>query len=121
MKEITKALSNKVFYDESSNTIIKRYSSDNFKKLFGNQELKVLAKLKFNIKDIVNGEVSMEYIEHIPFDDANITMKDIIGVSKALNQLHALDTKGINPPGFEKAYRELLLKGPYPVVDYIDE
>ncbi len=121
MKKITNALSNTVYLDEENNTIIKNYSKDKFKELYGNQEIKVLTKLGYNIKEVRNGEISIEYFDHEPFNDEKMSMEDIVLVAKALNELHSIDPKGMERPGFEKVYTELLLKYPYPVVDYMDD
>lgn len=121
MKEITKALSNKVFLNEDSNTIIKKYSQDKFKQLFGTQELKVLGKLGFNIVNVNTDSIEIGYIDHQPFDDNNISMQDIVSVVNALTELHSVDPKGLNTPGFKKAYDELLIKGEYPVIGPYDQ
>lgn len=107
MKEITKALSNKVYYDEHRNIIIKKYSFDEFKRLYGNQELKVLTKLGIKVKTIKDGEIVLDYIEHEEFDDNNITYMDLMQVATALDKLHKIDPSGLQRPGFPNVSNEL--------------
>lgn len=121
MKELTNALSNKVYYDEKTNTIIKKYSQDKFKTIYGNQELKILGKLKYNIKVINQNELKLEYFNHKKFDDKNISLSDLTGVINALNDLHSLDVKNIKESNFSQVYYEFLLKQNFFKKIYIEE
>ena len=121
MKQIKNALSNNIYLDESKNTIIKKYSQDKFKLLYGNQEIKILSKLGYKIKSIDMNSISIEYFKHEPFNDEKMTGEDIANVARTLSELHSINSKGIKEPGFENAYRKLLLKYPYPVVGYMDK
>lgn len=106
MKEFTNALSNTVILNED-NEVEKIYSTDSFKKHFGNQEKKVLEKLNYKFKDLGN-KVIIEYFDNISFDDSNITDEDIINVAKSLRELHSLSIDGLELSPFEKVYDDFL-------------
>ncbi len=106
MKQLTNALSNEVWINDE-NMIEKRYSSDEFKKTFGNQEQIVLNKL--NIKNELKDNILfIEYIDHESFNDEEITNDDLVNVAKAINNLHSLPTEGMELSKFEKVYNEFL-------------
>ncbi len=106
MKEFVNALSNSVWLNDEGR-VEKRYSTDSFKKHFGNQEWKVIEKLGYDY-ELKDNKLLMEFIENEPFDDNNITNDDLIKVAAALKYLHSLPTEGIEVSKFEEVYFDFL-------------
>ena len=120
MKKI-ESLSNKVHYEKERNIIIKEYSQDRFKKLFGNQEITILQKLGFKLNIISKRKVEIENIKFEKFDDFNMSLQDLAGVSNALKSLHNTDATNLTTPGFKKTYYGFLLKGKGTKRGYFDK
>ncbi len=116
MKEFTNALSNKVWLNDD-NKIEKRYSSDSFKKIYGNQESLVLSKLGYEHERVGN-TLFMEYFENESFDDSNISEQDIINVANALKELHELPTDGMKTSPFEDIYDDFYAEDDELLEDY---
>ncbi len=97
MKKIEKALSNNVYRDDKY--IYKQYINNDFKTKFGNQELKVLDSIgiKYEIED---KSIKMSFIDHITFDDNNISLKQLELVANALKEFWKNETEGIELSGF---------------------
>ncbi len=107
MKQLENALSNEVWINDE-NQIEKRYSNDDFKKEFGNQEVIVLNKLNINNK-LEGNILKMDYIEHESlFNDEDISNEDLVDVANALKDLHNLPTEGNAITPFEKVYNDFL-------------
>ncbi len=106
MKEFTNALSNQVILNDE-NKIEKIYSTDSFKKSFGNQEEEVLKKLGYQFETAKN-KIIMEYFENESFNDKDMSNEDIINVANALKELHSLSTDGIETSKFEETYLDFL-------------
>ncbi len=106
MKEFENALSNRVWLNEEGK-VEKLYSTDSFKKHYGNQEWLVLEKLgyKFEKKD---DRIIMDLFQNESFNDESMSDEDIINVANALKHLHSLPTDGIKISQFEKTYDEFL-------------
>ncbi len=97
MKKIEKALSNNVYADDKY--IYKQYISNDFKTKFGNQELKVLDSIgrKYEVEDKT---IKISFIDHIAFDDNNISLKQLELVANALKEFWKNKTEGIELSGF---------------------
>lgn len=108
MKKINEGLSNSVYLNEKENKIIKKYSYDEFKKYFYNQEVEILNKIGIKNKILKEGQVEMEYFEHEKFDDENISDQDLISVSNSLKFLHKLNILNIKITPFEDVYEKFL-------------
>ncbi len=106
MKEFNNALSNRVWLNDE-NKVEKLYSTDGFKKHFGNQEAKVLEKLGYNF-ELHSDRLIMEFIDHESFKDESMSNEDIINVANALKKLHSLPIDGIGISQFEKTYNDFL-------------
>lgn len=120
MEELKNALSNKVYFDKDNNVIVKKYSQDKFKELFGNQEANILGKLGYKIVDLKQNEISIEYFNHEVWSDEDISLKDLTSLMNAINELHSLDIRGLEISGFKNVYYNLLLQGEYPIKGYYD-
>lgn len=124
MDKFENALSNDVYHREDG-MIEKRYKLNTFKKIFKNQESKVLEKLGYKFKSEDN-KLILEYFENESFNDKNMTDQDIINVANALKELHALDTSGIELSRFEDVYEdfyedddEILIEYPIDGTEYL--
>lgn len=106
MKEFTNALSNSVWLNDEGK-IEKRYSTDSFKKHFGNQEYKIIEKIGYEY-ELGDNKLFMEFIENEPFNDNEISNNDLVMVANALKELHNLPTDGIEVSNFEKVYFDFL-------------
>ncbi len=104
MRQIKNALSNEVWINDK-NKIEKHYSSDEFKKYYGNQEVKFLELL--NREYTLEGNIlTIDQIEHEEFDDDNMSNEDIVNVASALKDLHKLDVSDLKMSAFEEVYNE---------------
>lgn len=109
MKQIDDGLSNKV-YITKENKIIKEYISDDFKKVFRNQEDKGLLATNHTF-NIINNGLEMDYITHKPWKNSDATLEENIKFIKWLKRNHeSAETETIDYPGFERAYFLVLNK-----------
>ncbi len=116
MKEFNNALSNRVWLNDDGK-VEKLYSTDSFKKSYGNQEYKILEKINHPFENR-DDRLIYEFIEGESFDDNNMSNEDIINVAIALKKLHSLPTDGIEISSFEKTYDEFLSEDDEITEDY---
>ncbi len=112
MKQFTNALSNEVWLYR--NRIVKKYSKDEFKDNYGNQELQALTNQGISATyDKEKNEMYIQYFEGESFNDNKTCNECIIAVADALKDLHKVSTEGIKLSTFKKAYDNLLSKHQY--------
>ncbi len=110
MKQMTNALSNKVFYDEDRNIIIKEYINDEFKTYFENSEINLLNKNGIKCNVINKDKIEIEYIDHKDFYDKDIEINDIFSVVNALKKLHKIEVENIKYIDYKKIYKNVFCK-----------
>lgn len=120
MIKIENALSNDVYKDK--NKIIKKYKKDKFKKIWGNQESKIISNFSM-IKIIESNKnyLVTEYIDHKKFNSDNVSLEHIYMVSESLKKLHKINSKNLAKSNFQKVYEKLYLKNNDFIDDYEEE
>ncbi len=87
--EKKESLSNKVYYDKERNVIVKKYTFDKIKEIYGNNEIRVLELLGYGHTLIEEG-VEIEFFEgkELRLDEVNAEI--ISTIAKEVKQFHSL-------------------------------
>lgn len=107
MNKINNALSNNVY--KIGDKIRKEYINDSFKEMFKNQEDDglIISDLSFNLG---NGYIEMDYIEHKPWVNGEMTLEKNIEFIKWLRRFHDSQKlpSTMEYPGFYNSYLYVL-------------